>query len=345
MHKTVSCNTNIMTFGIPLSMMAMLIILTLTSWFSANPGPLSIGITLDLAFTIPLTYMLLIQKRSIPKITVIPILLSGLIIAGWVLPAAHQSLLNLLKLWLIPVAEAGVLIFLIFKVIAIYRAFHLKRDAAFDFYTALRSAVQGILPGRINTLLALEIAIIYYGFVDWKKRELKDHEFSYHKGNSHTVILWTIIFLILTETFVLHLLISGWNNTVAWIASGLSLYTGLQVFGMIRSFSKRPIAIENGKLKLRFGIMAESAIELDDISSVELSSKDITQNELAVNLSPLGNMGDHNIIIHLKSENTLYGLYGVSKKFKTIALPVDEKQKFIETLSAAAKQHHLSIQL
>ncbi|KKK92943.1 hypothetical protein LCGC14_2697830, partial [marine sediment metagenome] len=66
---------------------------------------------------------------------------------------------------------------------------------------------------------------------------------------------------------------------------------------------KRPIAIHNGPLYLRYGIMAETTIDLKDIDAVEISSKDIASSKETQKLSFLGALESHNVIIYLKKEN------------------------------------------
>jgi hypothetical protein len=51
---------------------------------------------------------------------------------------------------------------------------------------------------------------------------------------------------------------------------------------------KRPISIERNKLYLRYGIMTESTIDIKNIDSIELSSKDIETNKETRKLSFLG---------------------------------------------------------
>ena len=51
--------------------------------------------------------------------------------------------------------------------------------------------------------------------------------------------------------------------------------------------------------------MSEATIDLKDIESIEVSSKDIELNEDTRKLSFLGELESHNVVIHLKEENTL----------------------------------------
>jgi len=106
------------------------------------------------------------------------------------------------------------------------------------------------------------------------------------------------------------------------------MYSAFQIFGFLRSLSKRPIMIKENILELRYGIMCESDIEIQNIDTVELTTKAFEPNDTTAYLSFLGSTEGHNMIIHLKKENTLIGLYGKKKKFKSVALFIDKKQEF-----------------
>ena len=99
--------------------------------------------------------------------------------------------------------------------------------------------------------------------------------------------------------------------------------------------SKRPIAIEEGELKLRYGLLSESTIKLENVASIELSTKPIEFDNETRKLSPLGEFESHNVVVQLKNENTLIGLYGFKKRYKTIALHIDKKEQFKTRLENA----------
>ncbi|MEQ9230899.1 MAG: hypothetical protein RIF46_09445, partial [Cyclobacteriaceae bacterium] len=146
------------------------------------------------------------------------------------------------------------------------------------------------------------------------------------------------IIIIVIETIALHFLLAQWTMTAAWILTGLSIYTAVQVLGFAKALERRPITITEKELLLRYGIMNESQISISDIESVVLSSTELEKDKLSKKLSPLGELESHNIIINLKRENTLIGLYGIKKKFKTIGLHIDEPSDFKEKIENVMQQ-------
>ncbi|MDY8135066.1 hypothetical protein [Aquimarina sp. 2201CG5-10] len=328
MNTITRTSSNLLVFGIPLLIIASMILITQSKIFATNPNTLSIGITIDLLFTAPLVYFLLIRKKKIPKTTIVPLFVLGIIITSFIIPKENQSLLNWVKTWVFPLVEIGVATFIFYKVRQTLKLYKNHSNQQADFFTALQNTCKEILPKRIATLLAMELAVFYYGFISWKKRITTKNEFTYHKNSGTIGLFIALIGIIGIETYVLHILLAKWSIIAAWIASGLSIYSGIQILGFLKSITKRPISIENEKLYLRYGILSETTIDISAIQSIELSSKDIELTAETRKLSPLGDLESHNTIITLKEENTLNGLYGIKKTYKQLALFIDNKEEF-----------------
>ena len=285
-----------------------------------NSDSFTLAITIDLLLTVPLEYLFLIHQTEIPKTTAVPVMIIGLLIGSYFLPKESQTYLALFKTWGLPINELSVLSYVVLKVrSAIGKYKHLKGVKP-DFFSALKSTCREILPKAAVMPVVTEVSVIYYGFLTWRTRTLEKNEFTYHKESGTPALLGAFIFIIVIETFVLHLLLAKWSVIAAWILSGLSIYTALQVLGFARSLTKRPISIDVDSLSLRYGILI-----------VELISTPI-ENPSFIKLSPLGEMESHNTIIRLNQEHVLTGLYGAKKRFKILGLHVDEPVRFKEQL-------------
>lgn len=335
MNGTLNFQKNLTIFGIPLMLIAMMILLAKSSAFTANPDSLSIGITLDLLLTVPLVYVLLIRNTNIPKTTVVPFLILGMLVGYIVLPAQNQYYLDLFKSWVFPVVEISIISLVIYKVRQAIKRYQTNQNPSVDFFTTLKNTCSEILPKSAVMPVVTEIAVFYYGFIHWKKRTLNENEFSYHRESGAIGLLVAILFLVSVETFVFHVLLIKWSKIAAWILTFLSIYSGFQLFGFLKSMYKRPISIEHDRLYLRYGIMNETTIELVKIDSVEVSSKDIEFNKETRSFSILGNLESHNVIIRLKEEHSISGLYGIKRNYTTLALHVDDKLRFAAEINKA----------
>ena len=328
MNKTLRIRSNLISFGIPLFIVVLMVLLAQSTWFESYPRALSFGITFDLLLTVPLTYFLLIRKKGIPKITVVTCFILGVVIASLILPKENQLLLDQAKTWLLPVAELSVVAVLVYKVRKVIRHYRENKGLTLDFFTGLKEASRSILPDRAAMALATEVAIFYYGFFYWKKRTLRPREFTYHKNSGTLALLITILFIVAAETFIVHLLLVGWSVTIAWILTILSLYSAIQVFGLLKSMIKRPISIVGDTLNLRYGIFGEATVNVEEIISIETTTGPVEFDKDTKTLSPLGDMESYNTIIRLKKEGIISGFYGIKRRCRNIVFYVDKPEEF-----------------
>jgi hypothetical protein len=296
---------------------------------------LNLALSVDLLITVPVIYLLIIRNLAIPNTTVVPIMVLGLMLGLYFLPEESQVYLQLFKTWALPVIEISVLAFVVLKVRAAIVYYKKEHGKTLDFFNAVINTTQEILPRRLVVPFATEIAVFYYGFFAWKSRNLEKHEFSYHKKSGTPATFGALIFMIGVETAALHLLLAEWNALAAWVLTGLSIYSAIQLLGFGRSLSKRPIYIENKKLHLRYGIMNEATVELASISSVQLSRKPLVKGPLVRKLSPLGDFESHNVVLTLSQPHTLTGLYGIQKQAQILGLHLDQPAAFKAFLEAA----------
>lgn len=334
MNRSISLNRGLLSVGITLALLCILIFLMRFDLAAGN-SILGLAITIDLILIVPLIYFFLIRKTSIPKTTVIPIMVAGLFIGTHLLPKDNQEYLQMFKIWALPLVELSILTFIVIKVRGAIKKYKSKKRLTADFFTILKSTCYEIMPRRLVMPFVTEIAVFYYGFLNWKTIKVRENEFTYHKKSGTPALLFAFVFLIGIETFAFHLLLVRWNMVIAWIFTGLSLYTAVQVYGFAKSLSKRPLLINENTLTLRYGILNEVEIQLSDIEKTELSKKRIKQDSINRKLSPLGDLESHNVIIQLKKENTLTGIYGLQKRFKVLGLHVDNAVDFVEKINNA----------
>ncbi len=317
-------NRRLLIFGIPTLLFLSLVFL-IKSTALISKDLFNLGVTIDFLFTVPLAYYLLIRKTTIPKTTIVPVIVIGFLIGSNILPETHQTYFALFKRWGWPVLELSVLILVVVKV---SNALRRVKNPRTDFFISLKNTCNELFPKSVATFLIAEISVVYYGFFYWKKRKLDDNEFSYHKESGTLSLLFAILLIVTIETVVAHILLSKWTTTAAWIFTFLSIYSGIQIFGFLRSMLKRPYKVKNGKLLLTYGIMNETEIALNDIDTIELSSKTPELEDDIARLSFFGTLENHNVIIRLKKEGVLHGIYGRKKNYRTLLLHVDKKAEF-----------------
>jgi len=334
MRRTINLHDNFVSFGIPFLLIFSLVCLTKTSWFHQYPKELSIGITLDLILIIPFVYYLLIRKKAIPKITILTMFIIGLIVSTLVIPVEYQKGLSLVKTFVLPIIELAILYIVITKTRAIIRSYKNQKRGELDFYDALKIAVEEVVPAKLSSLVVTEIAVIYYGFFSWKKRELNTNEYSYHKKSTSVSILLGFILLILIEIITLHHLLSMWSLIAAWVLTFLSIYTCFQMMALLKSLSKRPFFIDeaNQQLVLRYGFFSEAVIPFLEIKKISIYEKEISDDKSITSFSPFGKLEGVNMLIELFNKTEFNSFYGFKKKYTSLAFFVDEKHQFVKRI-------------
>jgi len=310
-------------FGLPLLLIVGLVLLTQTSNFQLYQKELSIGISIDLLLTVPFVFFLMIRKTKIPKTALVPLTVLAMLVGYAIVPKENQGILDTFKHWILPCIEVVVLLFIGYKIYRAVRQYQHQKKSGFDFYTTVQNTCNELFPKKVAALLTSELAVIYYSVWTWKKRPLTNSEFSYHKNSGTLTLLVAIIGIIGIETFVFHIVLAKWNTIAAMIVTGLSIYTCIQFFGFLKSMTRRPITIQGDILYLRYGMMAETAIPIQQIVSVTLSTKDLEQNKMHKKLSFLGDMEGHNVVLKVVKPQVLHGLYGTSKKYEVLGFYVD----------------------
>jgi hypothetical protein len=90
--------------------------------------------------------------------------------------------------------------------------------------------------------------------------------FPYYR--SQAPMLWVFMALASIELFAVHLLVSLWSVTAAWILSAMSLLTILWIAALIRSFRGFPVEVGPDAVLLRLGRMREIRLALSNVESV-----------------------------------------------------------------------------
>ena len=319
---------NILPFTLPLLVFATSAFIVFSGAFWANPEALSFAITYDLALFAPLLYLFLIRKKKIPKTTAVPLFIAGLLLATFLIPDAYHFHLDLLWTYAFPLIELSAVSLVVYKAVQVTRTYKQEGGSA-DFLTVFRTSAEKVLGNEsIAGILTTEIAVFYYSFVSWKKsKSLPALQFSYHKETGATAIYGVFIFLILIETVALHFIAALWSPTIAWVLTILSLYTCIQLLGLLKAMQQRPITIENETISLRCGLIGDGEILFDKIESVRLV-QEVPEEKGVYHLSLLKSMEPYNMEIKLKEPISLAGMYGMRKECHTLLLNIDEKLAF-----------------
>ncbi|NUM73852.1 hypothetical protein HUU40_05785 [candidate division KSB1 bacterium] len=303
-------------------------------YFAQNPDVFSLALTLDFVLGIPaLYYFLLVRKKQAPAITLIPIIILSLIIAGFVLPSSQQIYLDWLKK-LIPVLELIVLGFVFSKIRKIAHHFHeAKRNEIYvtDALTASVKQALGNVPGL--GFILTEFSLLYFAFAGWFKKFSSSDPghlpFSYHRRSGYAAIAGVVLLVLITETTALHLLLQRWSALAAWIFTGLSIYSAFWLLGDYHAMRLHPIVLTREFLYLRIGLRWRAVIPLAEIIDIQNFSP---REKKAADYLSLTVFGDPRFVIHCKQQVMMLGLFGIKREVRQIGLSVDDEKLFREEL-------------
>lgn len=320
---------------LPLGIGLIAILIAHSTMFQQNPQVFSWAIAADLFITSPALYLLLTRPKKASTHTLLLVFTFGILLSLLLLPFDLPQLRDQLPViapLLLEVIIAGLTIYLVQKKV---RA-AIEAQKGSDFLTTLHALADKLLPRVLARLLATELACLYYTLFCWKKVSLQNNEFSYHKKSGTQLIIGTLLTVIAVETFALHLALEQWQPIVAWLATGLSLYSIFQLLALARSMPQLPITIDHQdqSIRFRFGVFARTTVAISDLERIEVTSRQLPQHQTVVPLSPLGSLSCHNLIIHLTNHNMLETMYGGEKTYFSLSVYVDERDEFLRQLEA-----------
>ena len=320
-------------FWIPALIFLSCYFITLTTVFKNNQQVVSYGIMIDLLITAPLIYLFLIRKKTISKYTVLRVVSLGIIMSGIILNTESNQLISIVKQWLAPMIEAIVFSIIIRKFYLANKKTKTLNSGSIDFLTHSRVVLAEAFGNhKVGSVVATEASMFYYAFLSKKNNKCsEDLHFTSYKESAIIAIFYAFMMAIVVETLALHFLLMLVSPILAWVLTGLSLYTCIQLFAHIRAITSRVIKINNSILELHMGLAADAEIHLSNIKSIEIISKESMIKD-TVKISLIKKLEPQNILIELYETVEITKLYGIKRYSKRISFYVDEPKIFYDKL-------------
>ena len=333
MTRSLASPRPLLIVGLPAALVAFCAIIATRS-AEALPGVLGEALVLDLLVTLPLLYGALIWRTRVPKLTIATALLAGVASASALVGRNQSVLLGLALDWGVPLLEVSALLFVGLRVRRYVQTARGEASGASDFLDTLRGSVAETLPRPLSAIVATEIAVAYYAFHPRRPLPLEAYEFSCHRGNGVRTTLTAFGFVVVLEVVLVHLLLHLWSPTLAWIATAISVYAGIQLLAVVRSLARRRSLITNDTLILRAGLLGAARVPLSCIVSIEQDRKALRFKGDVRQLSALGVLDPHNVVLKVHGEHELIGFYGIRRRFTTLAFHVDEPARLVAAVDA-----------
>ena len=313
-----------------------LLLLLLETWIatrveaSPRPGMLAVAISIDIAVGVPLLfYLLLVRRKFLPLSSIVPVCVLTLLAVRLILPSSEQSILRFSE-FLIPAIELTVVVFLLIKLRHVIRDVRTAKRNCLYFIDALRIGIRkSIKSDFVAAILASEVSMLYLVFAGWFARFRTSHQdasaYSYHGKSSY--LLWALIALVGVETGGVHLVISIWTQTGAWIFTAISAYTLLWLVGHYHASRLQPVIVDDQYIYLRTGLIWRGQLRLNNIAEIRKRMKSDGKADGFVNVSLLG---DPDVVIVLRKPDVLEGLFAKKREARVVGVALDDPEALVK---------------
>lgn len=300
-----------------------------------GPGPVAIGLILDLTVTVPLAgHLLLVRKGRWPRVTALELMLAGLAAAAVLLPFQRARLLRLLELAVLPV-EAALLVWIGARTVRALRRTR-STSAARDAFEQIRRTTRDIVAApRLADAIAFEVAVFYYALFSWRTRPhgpsrapVQARAFAYHARSGYGGIVVAVLLLTVVEGTAVHLLVSLWSPVAAWVLTGTSIYAMLWFIADHRASLLRPLWVTSESLWVNTGIRWSVHVERRQIAGMHHERPAGARPFLRATL-----LGTPTLWVELSEPVVARGPYGFERRVRWIGLSPDDRREFESALS------------
>jgi hypothetical protein len=325
-----------------------------------TPHPLltTTAATLDLTVTASLlAWWMLARDLGWSARALVALFLASLMLAGVVLPADQEGPLRAMHLAVAPL-ELVLMAWLLRKVARTRRRVRARPAGAghLDVQDAILLATADVVgAGRFAEILADEMSVLFYALArhpgdratqDAAGTPHAEHagtaagpsdspplpSFTYHHKTAYGAVVFALVLATLGEIPAMHLLVRLWSDRAAWILTALGLYAILWIIGDWRASRLRPIRVENGTLRIRFGLRWRADVPLDSILRVRPSTASERATKGAVDLR-LALPGGSWTVLELDRPVVAVGMYGRRRTVRSLGLGVDEPARLAAVLA------------
>lgn len=176
--------------------------------------------------------------------------------------------------------------------------------------------------GIFGHILAAELQVMANAIVGWRKPRRDPNVFTSHRTNGWALIAGTFIGLTLVETPLVHVVLVRFGHpTIAWIATGASLYSVAWLIGDLHALRHGGLVVTPDALELRLGVRWQGTIPRAEILSITRCHEAPSKH---VDFSILG----ANVLVTLRNPLEIRGLFGRRRVVDSLALSVDEPERF-----------------
>jgi len=307
---------------------------TSLSAFRHQSNLLAGAIFIDLVILpIGIFYFLVIKPSNRSRIILIIAAITFARVALFILPPGSEPF-SVEWSTLIALTEIGLFSVCLYRINALRRSYKTLILIHNDPIKALHGSLESIFGRKIATIFVSEFKIIRFSLLGWwrlKNDVSKETTLTSYRESGQTALMIALLVVCSTETLVMHILLARWNLILAYLITGISLYSMMFLIADLVATYTRPSFIANRVLHLQLGIRWHTSIPCSTIASINFLTKIPVKEPMLLNAMLLVTP---NTLIVLREPTWIDGPYGIRRKVQKIALFIDNKDHFRQLIDA-----------
>jgi hypothetical protein len=300
---------------------------------SAGAAVVVTAVTIDLVVVIPLLhYVFIVRRRGMPLITLLPVFRLSLAAAAFVLPAGDRPLYEALAHLARP-AEVAIAGYILYRIYLGWRA--LNAAGTDDVLERYRIGVRAMLPEtvlapeRTAAAIAFEAAVVWFATRAWRARPeapAGSATFTGHRKAGYGGMVAGLLLVVIIDLLLIHILVSLWSSAVAWVLTGLGLYTLVWIVGDLQAIRLRPSWMDGDRLCMRLGLRWSVAVPRTAVRGV----RKLGRGEAVTGALKLALPNAPRVLVELDAPATAEGVYGMMRTVNAVELGVDDPDAFVQ---------------
>lgn len=216
------------------------------------------------------------------------------------------------------------------EVLLVVRGYRRGRAGGLDVWTALEEGLSVMLPRRAARFVVVELRL--WGCLfrrAFRKTRPAGNESPYHGRSQMGLIVLMVLVTTPVELLVFELVVP-WT-WLRWLLLVLGVYAVFWVLGLYASLQALPHRLEDGGIRLRYGVLAETFIPYAEVAGVEVASRRCPGKGDGLHVAPdaayLAVNGRTDLTIHSREPRALRGFLKESVPVGTIHVAADEPER------------------